>query len=354
MACAQFAGSIIAGQITDRFDRRTSAVVSSIVSFVALALVAAFEALDLESVELLAILAGLVFLLNPVFDNATRTMMPALFARSELQKQNGRYVVLMEVGFFGAPVLFGAMIGLWGSVIASTVAAFFFFLASTLFVALEVSSDREAAASEHQKEFEKLDFRNLVTQQWLMAGLFAAIVANFGLLPVSNLFVPARIEELGLSATELGGFFTAISMGFAAAGLLAERIHRAAHHIRNYHLGALILAAVVYGAAYSTNSILALWLSGLAAGLFLGIFEIRWKSLIQENTPSPILGRVYALSSWTSFAGRSAGLFIGGVILTTNSAEDGILALSSATAVLLALQLVLGSWLGKRLLNLRR
>ncbi|MCJ8310860.1 MAG: MFS transporter, partial [Hyphomicrobiales bacterium] len=217
MATSQFGGSIVSGWLSDRFHRPLVTLVSNLISLSAVVSLAILLALGAQTVIWLSIVSCVLFGLLPVFDNASRTLMPYLFSKEELKQQNGLFIVITQTGHFGAPVLFGALLEIHSDAFVTLIAAFFF-AGAALSILLLKGVDRSTSADRQRLGDHKLDLKFVLSRRWIVIGITGAVIANLCLLPITNLLVPAKIEQSGYGAFELGMFMAAISLGFALSG----------------------------------------------------------------------------------------------------------------------------------------
>ena len=136
-------------------------------------------------------------------------------------------------------------------------------------------------------------------------------MANFLLLPISLILIPALIEQAGLNASTLGTFYASMSIGLAIAGMSGARWPFGQATLSGLSL-ALIAAAATYLPVVHAAHVAIFVATGLASGYLLAVFEIGWTSMIQRRSDLGMIGRIYGLGSWTSFAARALGMLLVG------------------------------------------
>lgn len=325
----QFFGSMIAGHFTDNVDRKSVAVFTTSLSALGVFALAFISGLPDTPLVLLCLLSAAVHFALSIMDNATRTLIPAIVEDEQIEKANAQFITVGEVGFFVAPLLAGYWTAFFGPEGVLAVGGVIALIGAAGF--LGVSNTRTDAASiEVIAEGEASQKLNVLEHRWLCFGVAIAMTANLFLVPISYVLAPVVIEIKGLTAVELGYFYAAMSVGFASVGFLsAERI--SAFRGSRQMSVAICLAAITYLAIIFFQYVLVVILCGILAGFFLARFEVAWKATIQRKSPTRILGRVYAFSSWTSFAARSAGVFMVGLAISSLSPQLIVALLVAAT-----------------------
>lgn len=314
MSVGQFLGSLLAGYVTDRGDRRTLARESSWICGVGFALVGILLGSGSDSAITVCALVLLIYALLSVHDNAARTLIPSIVPRDGIERANGHFITAGEVGSFVGPMITGWLIGAYRADAVIVMAA-----GGCLIAALAINGLGHAARQRHTPEATlpapgRLTIGYLRANGWLVFGLLLAVLANILLVPISLVLVPLRIKEVGFGAVELGYFYAALSAGFAAAGLL--KLGDLWGRLGDARLAAFLAAgSAVYTLTFFFHILPVILLCGLGAGFFLARFEIGWSSLIQDRTRADMLGRVYGLGSWTSFAGRMIGVSGAGLLV---------------------------------------
>lgn len=311
MALGQFSGAFIAGHFTDRFSRRTIAALTNWISSAGLFGIAVVLFRGNAQVYYIAPLTFATYLALAVHDNAARTLIPEIVPPGNLRRVNGLFVTLGEVGYFIAPLAAGWIIEGLGGGAALCLTASACVVAAVLVRIIPLRDRAEVSAAVEVAPPPRLKLAFFLQNQWLLTGLCAAVSANLFILPISNLLIPIRVSEVGFGAAELGYFYAALSAGFASAGL--ARMPRFSSVAESVQLALYISgAALIYVLTYFFDFLPVIFVCGFFAGSLLVVFEVNWNAIMQERTPSSLVGRVYGVSSWLSFVGRSVGVALAG------------------------------------------
>lgn len=86
-------------------------------------------------------------------------------------------------------------------------------------------------------------------------------------------------------------------------------------------LGLSLPPYIVISQVDSTAGLIA---CGAVSGIALCLFEVAWNAVMQERTPDKMLGRVYALGSWLSFAARVMGVAACGAFAAVGGVSSAI------------------------------
>lgn len=343
ISVGQFVGSFFAGQVTDRFQKRTVALHTTILSCLGLALFAILMQIGAASVYSVIPVLLFSFVAMAVHDNATRTLIPEIAEGSDLEKINGRFVSLGEVIYFGAPLAAGWGVQLFGAKAVLVASCLVGLIAAATSAAIKPSStDARGKGGGASKSIKGLSVSFLRSRGWLMSGLAAATVANFFLLPINTVLVPLKITDAGFGPVQLGYFSAALSAGMAIGGLIKPpampKISGSARLA--VFLG---LALPFYWLIGESGGNSGLILCGIAAGVALCLFEVAWNAVMQDLSPPNLLGRIYALGSWLSFAARAIGVAASGALAAAFGPSVVIGINSTGMAICLILIILLAS-----------
>ncbi|MDT9000908.1 MFS transporter [Paucibacter sp. APW11] len=333
----QFFGSLAAGHLTDRFNRKRIAVFTNWLGAGLFLLTAIGLSQGAQPLSNLAILAFLIYTNLAIHDNAARTLIPRIESSLELREINGYILTLGEIGYFIAPVLIGLTLDKFGAEIALSITAGAYFIAGSLFSLTRFRTTNQDNPTTDCEQTQGLSTKFFKKNYWLINGIYAAAIANFFILPISTLLIPIKLERLGASAADLGYFYAALSLGLGLAGL--SKIPK----ITGFSEGALLhfyitLAAAIYLLTYFFSTTWVVYLCGFFAGFTLALFEITWHSTLQELTPPNLLGRIYGVNSWMSFGGRSAGMAVASWAATSFEVQPTIAASIACLFMLVAAQ----------------
>ena len=300
--------SLHAGALIDRLDRRRLMGYVDFFRAVAIGFLGISVLMDFVSIPLLYVVFFLVGTAEPLFDNASVAVLPAVVSRDRLQKANGRLFVAQIVTgeFLGPPIggfLFAAAAALPFLLDASTFAA-----AAALVLGLRgrfrVARPEGAAATTLSQEIGE-GLRWLTRHRLLLTLALVLGAAGFAVEGVFAILVLYAQNVLGLEAVGFGVLMTAFAAGGLIGGLLAERIS-ALLGIGRTIWTIFALEAVAFAAlALTTNPFLAgamIVLDALAGT----VWNVATISLRQELIPDRLLGRVFSAFRLFGFAGMAS------------------------------------------------
>lgn len=332
--------SIPAGLMVDRASRRGLMVATEglrTVSLLAIPLLLVADRLDLTWLALLGALGAVGTVCYSV---AAPAFVPSVVPRERLSEAN-RWLELARSGAYaGGPALGGALVGWIGVSSAYGLAAALSILAMLLLAGLP----KDEAPSGPRRDLmhdlkEGAGF--VVGHDLLRPILLTAVFFNLSWFVFQAIYVAYAVQNLGLSATEVG-----VTLGIYGAGMIAGAV-LAPVIARRVTFGTLILlgplaglcAAVVMVATLRIPSVYLVGASFFLFGVGPIIWTISTMTLRQAVTPNAMLGRVSALIMTASFGARPVGAAIGASV----AAHAGIAAcLWLAVAGFLIQLLVIG------------
>ncbi len=308
--------SLHAGALIDRLDRRllmgyVDFFRSALIGFLGIAVL-----LNLASIPLLYAVFFLIGAAEPLFDNASVAVVPAMVDRRDLQKANGRLTV--------AQVVMGEFVGppLGGFLFATVAALPFLFDAGTFAAAAALvlalkgrfRAERQqgvAATTLPQEIGEGL--RWLAENRLLLTLALVLGVAGFAVMGVFSILVLYAQEILGLGGIGYGVLMTAFAAGGVAGGFLAERVSGFLGIGRTISVIFLLEATAFATLALTTNPFLAGVMIALDA-LAGTVWNVVTISLRQELIPERLLGRVFSSFRMVGFGGMALGALASGLL----------------------------------------
>ena len=313
------------GRAIDRLGAWNLSVFSDVLSSLSvLALPLAFLALGggvRAALLFLLVLLGALF--DPTGSAARQTLVPGVtrLAGQPLERVNSLRGGLENGADFFGPVLGVALIGAMGVTNAFFVNAASFLLCALLFattVPRRMPWESEADATEAEPAPEEprpslsgivFLFRHAPLRPLAAVGAAAGLV----LLPFLGVLLPVLATRTFGSVTLLGvclsAFGLAATVGALSFSALSRRLSRSAI----YYGGLLVTdgAIALCGVAAAPYQVV---LAAALAGLLLGAGNPLQQTVLQEETPEAMAGRVFTALSAFQFAAGSLGLVAVGVV----------------------------------------
>lgn len=330
--------SLPAGVITDRVDRRRLVVAMDVIRTVvtiAVALVVLAYQGDLASPELIGsgqaqppagsgLLLAVLYISATLFglaevlrDNAAQTLMPAVVAKENLERANGR--------LWGAEMIMNSFVGppLGGFLLAVAFALPFFLDAGTFAVAAAMAA--LLTGSFRPDGGERAPARSFIADlkegfRWLWSHrLLRTLAIVLGLLNAAGSASFATIvlfaqEVLHLDATGFGLLASAGAVGGVAGSFLAARISK------SLGSGPSLASTFIVGGGTATvigftSSAPVVWVMFALGSFSAVLWNVITVSLRQAIIPDRLLGRVNSVYRFFGWGMMPIGIFLGGLLV---------------------------------------
>ena len=308
--------SLHAGALIDRLDRR---LLMGYVDFFRTALIGFLGIAVLPDFVGRPLLYAVFFLIGaaePLFDNASVAVLPAVVDREDLQKANGRlFAAQIVMGEFVGPPL-GGFLFAFAAALPFMLDAGTFAAAAALVLALRgrfrVERPEGAATTTLLQEISE-GLRWLLRHRLLLTLALVLAAAGFAVEGVFAILVLYAQEILGLGEVGYGVLITAFAAGGVGGSLLAERVSGLLGTGRTISVIFLLEAAAFATLALTTNPFLAGAMIALDA-LAGTIWNVVTISLRQELIPERLLGRVFSAFRMVGFGGMALGALASGLL----------------------------------------
>ena len=305
----------LAGSFADRLPARRLMVgcdLGQAVVFVGIALLAT------PPLAVLLVLVVASTCLQTLFQPAGAAALPRLVDEADLLAANARFGSAFNLQVAVGPLLGGVLVAAVGTEEAILVNA-----ASFVVSALLLAGVPQLAERIHTEDRGVLAAtRDGLAYVWstpLVRTLCLALLFGvaFGAMDNVALVFLAR-ETLGASATGYGALNSAFGIGMIAGALLLARAGSGADTALLF-LGGLALTGLGL-ALTGLAPVLAVAIAFQAlAGIGNGIDNVAMNTLIPQEVPAPLLGRVFGVVSTFAFAGAGVASLAGGVLLDLTS-----------------------------------
>jgi MFS family permease len=338
--------AILGGRAIDRFGAWNMSVAADLLSCCSvLALPLAFIYLDQVSPLLVFMLVFMGALFDPTGISARQTLVPGLAESSgkSLDKINSWRGGLENGADFIGPVVGVALISAVGTINTFFIDAISFLLCAIIFAATVPRERRLPSIANEGAGLPGFTF--IFEHPQLMRIAVVGMLAGFVILPFLGLLLPVLATQKFGSTTLLGiclsAFGLSATLGAISFSLLSRRCSRSLI----YYGGLLITGGSLILCALATNKYEVI-LSAALAGLLLGAGNPLQQTILQEETPAPIAGRVFTSLTALHFIGGPFGLLVAGTLIQFTNVD---VALLSGGALLMVLAIF--AWLGLPLLS---
>jgi MFS family permease len=311
-------GAPAAGWIGDRFERRRVMVGSDL----AAAMVAAVMALTVDSALALALLFGLLAVVQSPFEPSSASAMPNLVPPEKLPRANALVAATASASYLLGPLLGGLLLGAGASAGQLLAVDAVSFLVSA---ALVVSIRRPFGLGGGTESEPGIwaGVRLIVDEPVLRVLVTATIVSLLGMGMVNVANYPLSIHLGG--GTEGYGALEALLGG---GGLVGAAI---AARMLNVSRAPLVIT-VMYAVSglglllAGLAPVLAVALAGMAiAGAGRGLGDVADTTLVQARTDDARRSRVFAAQDGAAHAAYSAAMLAGGLLVSAGGARLGVL-----------------------------
>lgn len=310
-------GSLQAGALIDRLDRRRAMVVANTARAAFVAIPAVAIAAGGGSLALLYVAAVGTGICEVFYDTAAQSILPSIVPRSDLDRANGRlYAVELGSQEFAGPPLGGLLVGVALALsFAASAGLWIVAIAALLVLRGTFRPVREGPPTTIRADVrEGLSFilaRPVLRTMAVMVGM--TNLATSAVVTVLVLFAVGPGSSLGLTPAEFGVLFALMAAGGLVGGLLAERVQRRLGRARTLTAGLLGVIAYVAAPAITTNvPIIAVVL--FVSGFALMLWNVVAVSFRQRVTPDPLLGRVNSAFRLVAWGTRPLGAGLGGAL----------------------------------------
>ena len=314
--------AILGGPLVDRLGLRTTSIAGDVASAVTVAII---PILQLSGVLQFWQLIVLVFVLsgfNAQGQTARFALIPALASRASmsLERANSADRAIARAGQLVGPVVAGlliAVVGPSGVLFADAMT----FVVSAALVGVGVPSvralpaDREEVPRSTYRADLSEGLRFVLHNRLILSMLLLVLIGNIFDVPLLTVVLPVYAEEIFGTATSLGLMLGSFAAGALAGTVLFGAIGRGLPRRRLFLWGWLLAVLITYGALALRVPLAAVVLAGLLGGLLAGPINPILETVVQENTPPHLMGRIFGVFIALAQAGIPFGAAIAGLVI---------------------------------------
>ncbi len=323
--------SLVSGTVVDWFGRRRTAVVSDLLSLLAVAAIPIADATVGLSLAILVVFAALGAAFDPAGITARETLLPAAAhgAGWGLEKANSVHEAVWNVAFLIGPGIGGLLIATVGAAATLWVTAAGFALSLTLTARVRVPGAGTPAAHERPEGFwsgtvEGLHFIRHEPLLRTTALLSMAIVALY--LPVEGVILPTYFNSQGEPA-RLGTVLMALSVGGIAGSLAYGKWGGGFRRRTAFVVATAGVGAPLFGMALLPPFGIMVLFAALA-GLLYGPIPPLQNYAMQTRTPEAMRGRAFGVLTSAAYAAGPVGYLLVGPLVESVGLRPAFLVLS--------------------------
>jgi MFS family permease len=296
----QVAGLLLAGVLSDRFERRRLLVIADLFRCVAIGAIAALAFADATELWHLVALVVVYGFGQALFQPAFTAIVPEVVPRAELLQANALRELLEPIGMrFVGPALGGALIALFGVATAFLVDAATFLVSALAVARIAPRPPPRAERGSLRRDLAE-GFAYVRAHAWLWGTLTGAALFLLCTYGPFEVLLPYIIKnELGGDAATFGTVLAAGGAGSIVGALLLGRTGLPRRHVTfmwvAWCLGDLLFVGLAAAGASWQMCLIAFLSFGLGtAGMVV------WNTLMNTLVPPELLGRVSSLDWFVS------------------------------------------------------
>ncbi|MGC4099632.1 MAG: MFS transporter [Nitrospira sp.] len=333
----------IIGVYVDRLPKKVLLITSDVLRALLIGLIPCLIPVESFTVSVLYVLVLLHAIATAVFGPALTAAIPAFVPKKQFTAANALLQSTTSLGIIFGPALSGLGIAAYGSqeVLCLNAATYMISAVCLTFVRFKKPAPKDPSRAAKPTMLHDLveGFRySVVLQPAILLLTGTAALYTFGTSALTALFPVFARKMLGLGPVEVGYLWSAVGVGLfiTSIGLLWATDWLVRDRMRII-MGTSVLSGVALCALTKT---LDPYIAGLLMGLIgcgMGAFTpIAW-GIIQELTPSQMVGRVLGLYGTGAMTAAIGGISAFGWIMEQQGPETGVLGIG---LVLLATGLV--------------
>ncbi len=321
----------LAGILTDKYNEKTLMLFGFIGLTILLGAMGIIEQMDLLSLKVLMIFAGVFGGISAVILPSTFSIIPKVVNQNNLPKANAAIQLINQLTIFIGPAIAGILLGIIKLKYYYIVLSFMMFLSVILIYFCKFT--KLDNGSENFEQLEKQAQRNkgikgykviFSTPMLLLLLLFTAVL-NLGVAGPQQIGLPILIDkELKLGTKELGYLLSVLGLGSivgsALIGFFSKRVN-------------LLFSLSVLGIFFSflwtfivrpEHFIIICVLLALS-GVAIGSINVLFITLLQLHSPQEILGKVMSIQLMGSVGLQPLSFLITGIVIDNYSLQTTFL-----------------------------
>jgi len=338
--------AILGGPLVDRFGFRRASVTGDLLAGAAILIIPLLHLASLLDFWHLILLVFAMSSLNAQGDTAKFALVPLLSVRGgmALERANAIDRGIARLAQVIGPVLAGFLILVIGAANVLFFQVVTFVVSATLigrFVPGAAAPGAPAPTTERRSYFtELLEGLTFVRRNRLILSMIVvATVGNFLDVPLVSVVIPVYAKTVFGSPSALGAILAALGggalVGTVLFGVLGPRLPRRVTFVTAWILAPLL----VYGALVISPPLAVLVVVSAIAGMLAGPINPLLVTVIQENVPRELAGRVFGslnalAQAGIPFGAAVVGLVVEGVGLIETIAGMGLIYIAVTVSML--------------------
>jgi MFS family permease len=332
--------SLLGGPIVDRVGQRRVSIAADLVCGLTVVIIPVLQLAGVLQFWQILLLVFLLSSFNAQGDTGRFGLIPALAARAAmpLERSNATDRGIARAGQLFGPLLAGVLIPFIGPSNVLIVDAATFGVSATLVrfgvpsAAAPALPVRPAERRNYRADMSE-GLRYLLGNRLILSVILLCLLGNFFDLPLMTVVLPIYAKQMFGSPQSLGLMLGSVAagtlLGTVVFGLYGRRFPKRETFLWGWFLAILI----TYGALAARAPLPLLLVAGIAGGIAAGPINPILETVVQQNTPSQLMGRVFGAflafsQAAIPFGAAIAGLVIQGAGLIPTIATGGLIYLS--------------------------
>jgi MFS family permease len=306
------------GTVVDRMQQKHLSIFSDLMSCLTVAAVPLlYHTIGLNFITLLALM-----FLGAIFDGpgntARQAMIPALAERAgqSLEKVNSGFATISAITALAGAPLAGLLVAVFGAANVLWFDAVTFLVSGLLILAFVPLAAVPEPSGESFLNDMKEGFTYLMRQRGLRAIMFTATVINFLISPLFGVVIPYFANTIYQSASQLGFMMGGLGLG-SLLGAVAYGQFGSNWSRRWAIVATMILFTVPIWGMTLLPPLLAMIALLFLIGFGSGMVNPMVFTMVQQQTPAHLLGRVMGTFGATAMMAGPLGLLLGGSSIST-------------------------------------
>jgi MFS family permease len=322
IAVGAVAPAVLGGPLVDRFGAKRMSVAGDLLNGAAVTAIPLLQFLGLLQFWQLITLVFLLTSFTALAETGRLALVPGLANRAamSLERANATDRGIARAGQLVGPLLAGVLIpvsGAFGVLLVDATTSFISALVVGLRVPNPAPTSVEAggpAAKDYRAELSE-GLRFVTGNRLLLTILLLCLVGNFFDLPLLTVVLPVYANEVFGSPQSLGLMMSSFAAGGLAGIILFGAVGQGLPRRQLFLWGWLAAVLITYGALAAQVPLFAVVLAALIGGLAAGPINPLILTILQENTPPNLMGRVLGAATAFAQAGIPVGAVLAGVAI---------------------------------------
>jgi MFS family permease len=306
------------GVIVDRLPKKLLLIGSDLIRAVVLGVIPCLISVESFSIERLYIMVSVHAVASAIFGPALTASIPNLVARHEFTAANALLQTTTSIGIIIGPALSGVGIATMSSQEVLCVNAVSYVVSAACFLFIRFPPSESTFLTQHSLadtlQDVKMGFRYVLFDQRIILLLIgAASMYTFASSAFSTLFPVFGQKLLDLGPIEVGYLWSAFGVGLllVSLGLISLSGWPLYRRMQIMSASSLVSGCAMVGIVWTSNRVIAALLMmviGMGAGT---LTPIAW-GILQEISPTSLLGRVLAIYNLGAMTSAIAGMTLFG------------------------------------------